>query len=313
MLGRLLATVAVAFALGACGSRTTLRPDDDDGTPDEDGQAGAGARTGGDGDSSGDGDGDGDGSGAGGAGRSGSGSGGYGAGNSAGNGSAGMSAGASPAGAGGSGAGGAGFGGAGSSGTGFGGASGFPFPAGQGGVSGFGMGEGGSSGMAGEILNPHGCDTPHPFVLSIDPNGTSGSVRGWLESTAGLVFEEQLPRFVRSFNPLTPVSDRAIALWWSIGSIGDNGQGSLYFYAGDFTSSPTEIAIAHGVSRVADVDVDALEFAFQTVEAKTGSILVFRNASTGETVGLRMDQIIAADPTGDALCAAVDASWLFLR
>ena len=108
------------------------------------------------------------------------------------------------------------------------------------------------------------------------------------------------------------VTDRSIALWWSIGSIGDNGQGSLYFYAGDFTSSTTEIAVAYGVSRLADIDLNALAFDTQTVEAQTGSILVFRNASTGETVGLRMDQIIAADPAGDALCAAVDASWLFL-
>jgi len=285
----------------------------DDGTTDESGQGGAAARTGGDGDSSGDGDGDGDGAGAGGAGRAGSGSGGYGGQNSAGNGSAGMTAGSPPAGSGGWGAAGAGTGGAGfgGAGAGAGGVSGFS--AGQAGVSGFeGSGQGGYSGMAGQILNPQGCDTPYPFVLSIDPVGTSGSVRGWLESTAGLVFEDQLPRFVRGFDPSTSVSERAIALWWSIASVGDNGQGSLYFYAGDFTSSPTQIAVAYGVSRLDEIDFDALDFNTQTVEAQTGSILVFRNASTGETVGLHMDQIIAADPDGDSLCAAVDASWLFL-
>lgn len=317
MLGRVLATVAVALALAACGSRTPLRLDDDE-SLDEFSQAGAAGQGSGAGGHSGDRGGAGVGSG----GRGGSGAGGHGAENSAGDGSAGMAAGSSAGGQGGTGTGGAGFsgggfggggfGGAGTGGAGFGGAGGFP--AGQGGVGGMaGSGEGGFSGMAGEILNPQGCATPHPFVLSIDPMGTSGNVRGWLESAAGMVFEEQLPRFVRAFGPDRPVSQQAIALWWSISSVGGGGQGDLYFYAGDFTNSTTEVAVAHGVSRFADIDVDALELTMEAVMAKTGSFVVYRNVLTGETLAMRVDEIFVTDVDGDALCAAVDASWRFLR
>jgi hypothetical protein len=169
--------------------------------------------------------------------------------------------------------------------------------------------------MAGEILNPQGCATPNPFVLSIDPVGTTGAVRGWLESAAGLVFEEQLPRFVRAFPPEGVVSERAIALWWSIGMVGENGRGSLYFYAGDFTNSSTEIAVARGASRLTNIDIEALDFRLETVDAQTGSILVFRNPTTGEMVALHMDRIIATDPAvaNQSLCASVDASWRFLQ
>lgn len=313
MLGRALATVALVFALGACGSRTPLRVDDDEAL-DEAGAAGTGA---GDGGRSGDRGGAGDGSG----GRGGSGAGGEAGANNAGDGSAGdgnagMSAGAASGGRGGFGAGGFGAGGSGGTGgfggAGAGGASGFT--GGFGGESGFGgAGEGGYSGMAGQILNPQDCATPHPFVLSIDPAGASGSVRGWLESTAGLVFEDQLPRFVRGYFPDPASYDRGIALWWSIGGVDGNGEGSLYFYGGDYTSSTSEVAVAIGANRFADIAADALDFARQNVEARTGSFIVYRNASTDETVALRIDQIFITDPAGDALCAAVDASWRFVR
>jgi hypothetical protein len=308
MLGRSLATLAMIFALGACGSRTPLRVDDDEAL-DEAGSAGVGSGAGGRGGRGGAaGDVSGGRSGAGG--RAGD--------NSAGDGSAGDgSAGSSSGGRGGFGAGGSGDGGASGGPSGSGGFGG----AGVGGASGFsggfggsgGAGEGGASGMAGEILNPRGCDTPEPFVLSIDPAGTSGSVRGWLESAAGLVFEDQLPRFVRSFYPEPEIYDRGLALWWSIAGVEGNGEGSLYFYAGDFTSSTSELAVPFGASRFADIDVDALDFAFQTVEARTGSFIVYRNAATGETIALRIDRIVISDPAGDSLCAAVDASWRFLR
>ena len=283
MLGRLLATVAVVFALGACGSRTSLRGYDD-GSLYQSSQAGTG-NTSGIGGTSGDGAGaDGAGSGA--------------AGMGAGDGSAGMSAGSSSAGNGGSGTAGAGG-----------------FPAGQGGASGMSIaGEGGVSGMAGEILNPHGCATPDPFVLSIDPVGTSGSVSGWLESAAGMVFEDQLPRFVRVFDLDTTVSDRSIALWWSIGSVGDDGEGDVFFYAGeDFTSVFTEVAIAQGANRFSDIDVDALAFSTQTIPAHTGSFVAFRNTLTGEVVALRVDEVVDAGATGDGFCASINARWLFLR
>ena len=301
MLGRLLATVVLVLALGACGSRTPLRITGD-GPFGDPAQAGAAGPSSGAGGSSGDG--------AGGAGgRGDSGAGGRGGDNSAGDGGAGMSAGSSSGGRGGTGSGGDGSGGMGT-----GGVAGFSI--GQSGVGGMigTAGVGGFAGMAGEILNPHGCDTPHPFVLSIDPAGSSGTVRGWLESAAGLVFEDQLPRFARSFGPGTPISDRSIALWWSIGLVeDDDGQGSLYFYAGDFTGTSTEVAVVHGASGLADVDVDALDFRLDVVEARTGSILAFRNPSTGQVVGLRVDQIIQADPAFEGICAAVGASWLFLR
>jgi hypothetical protein len=314
MLGRMLATAAAVLALGACGSRTPLRLDDDE-SLEEFAQAGAGGAASGEGGHSGDRGGAGSGSG----GRDGSGAGGHGGQNSAGDGGAGMAAGSPPGGQGGTGAGGAGtgagIGGAGFGAGGFGGAGFGGFPAGQGGLGGFpgGAGEGGVSGMAGEILNPHGCATPEPFVVSIDPMGTSGNVRGWLESAAGMVFEEQLPRFVRAFGPDRPVSAQAIALWWSIGSLSNDGQGQLYFYAGDFTNSTTEIAVAHGASRFTDIDIDALELTMETISAKTGSFVVFRNILTGEVLAMRLDEIFATDIGGDSLCAAVDASWRFLR
>jgi hypothetical protein len=303
MLGRSLAALAALLALGACGGRTTLRVFDD-GSPEDASQAGAAGPFAGMGGRSG------DGAGAGSSGNGGSGMGGRGGDSSAGNGSAGMSAGSSGAGVGGAGVGGAG--GAGGR-AGFGGAAGFP--AGQGGVGGMvGAGEGGGvAGMGGDILNPHGCATPHPFVLSIDPSGSSGSIRGWLESAAGLVFEDQLPRFVRSFNPETPVAGEVLALWWSIGSVGSNGQGALYFYAESYTNTFTEVAIANGASRFVDIDFAALDFGSETVDAQTGTILVFRNTLTGDALGLRVDQIFITDVDGDALCAAVDASWRFLR
>jgi hypothetical protein len=299
MLGRSLAAVGVVFALGACGGRTTLRVFND-GTPDDASQAGAAGPISGIGGSSG----DGGRAGTGNAGQGGSGAGGHGAENSAGDGSAGMSAGSS--GTGGAGSGGAGFGGAAgfAAGQGAGGVGGGPGPAGEG---------GGAAGMAGDILNPHGCATPNPFVLSIDPIGSSGTVRGWLESTAGLVFEDQLPRFVRAFDDEMPFSDRSIVLWWSIGSVGSDGQGQLYFYDGAaYTNSATEIAVAHGASRFVDIDIDALDFGLETIEARTGTFVVFRNTLTDETLGLRVDQIVITDAAGDSLCAAVDASWRFL-
>lgn len=129
------------------------------------------------------------------------------------------------------------------------------------------------------------------------------------------MFEEQLPRFVRAFPPEGVVSERAIALWWSIGMVGENGRGSLYFYAGDFTNSSTEIAVARGASRLTNIDIEALDFRLETVDAQTGSILVFRNPTTGEMVALHMDRIIATDPAvaNQSLCASVDASWRFLQ
>jgi hypothetical protein len=167
--------------------------------------------------------------------------------------------------------------------------------------------------MAGDILNPNGCLTPEPFVLTIDPSNSTGSVRGWLESAAGLVFEDQLPRFVRGFDLSVPIGAAAIALWWSIGMVDVGDGGSLYFYAGDFTGTDTEIAVASGARGLYDIDLDALDFSMQVFEAKTGTILVFRDASTRETVAVRMDRIYFAGATQDTPCSAVDASWRFLE
>jgi len=299
MLGRSLATVGLVFALSACGGRTGLRLPDY-GSPEDSSQAGAAGPFAGMGGSS---SGDGGSAGAGHAGQGDSGAGGHAADNSAGDGSAGMTGGSSGSGATGTG-GTAGFS-AGQGASGASGVSGRPEPAGEGG--------GGVAGMAGDILNPQDCATPNPFVLSIDPMGTSGSVRGWLESTAGLVFEDQLPRFVRAFDEDMLVSDRSIVLWWSIASVDSDGQDQLYFYGSDYTISATEIAVARGATRFADIDIDALDFGLQTVEAQTGSLIVFRNTVTGEALALRVDQIFVTDAAGDVLCAAVDASWRFLR
>lgn len=198
-----------------------------------------------------------------------------------------------------------------------GGSGGIDDGAGTGGSGGIddGAGTGGSAGadnMAGPILNPFGCDTPHPFVLSIDPAGTSGQVRGWLETSAGLVFEDQLPRL--AYHYFVMFSEDAIGVCWSIGHVEGNGQGYLHFCGGDaFPGTTVEVAVANGVSRFADIDIDALNFGPDVVEARTGSMIVYRNTSTGAVVALHVDQLVVTDAIGGDFCAAVDASWRFLR
>lgn len=199
---------------------------------------------------------------------------------------------------------------------------------GAGGVGGSMIGTGGSAGeppgfpgggsRGSQILNPFNCDTQLPFVLSIEPDRERGHVSGWLESAPRVIFVDRRPRFARQSGPpaagASDTPEGAIALWWSIAGLRPNGDGTLYFYAGDFTGSPTELAVAEDASEFEDVDLDALTFSMQTTEEiGRGAILVFRNAETLEAVALRVDSVLAADGGDgmDGLCAALEASWSF--
>jgi len=177
-------------------------------------------------------------------------------------------------------------------------------------------GRAGSGGGASQVLNPFDCDTPLPFVLSIDPSGDSGHVSGWLESTASVVFVNQLPRFAPN-GPSLDTPAGSIALWWSIAGFDEStGEGELYLYGGGFTSSVTELVVLDGAASFADVDRDALQFSMETTRAVgAGTIVVFRKTDTLETMALRVDGVLAADGELDSglsgTCVAVEASWTF--
>jgi len=155
------------------------------------------------------------------------------------------------------------------------------------------------------VLNPMGCSSK-PFVLTIQPSGDRGSVSGWLESTPTLSFEDLLPRF----DP-TPV-ETDLALWWSIGTIGEDGtQPHVYFYG---QNSVTRVAVAEGARDFSQIDRSDLVFGdWETRPVFPGEIVVFENVKSGLMLALRLDAVYDSSPNGDdsGLCAGIDASWTF--
>jgi hypothetical protein len=158
--------------------------------------------------------------------------------------------------------------------------------------------------VGGMILNPNGCHSERPFVLSIAPSGDRGTVSGWLESTPQLAFENELPRF----DP-TPGGD--LAVWWSIGSV-DQGMGaSLYFYG---ENDATRVAVAVGARDFDEIDSSRLTFDdWVTPAVMPGTIVVFENTETGERVAMRADKVLDTDPNVSlsGTCAALEASYSF--
>jgi hypothetical protein len=168
-------------------------------------------------------------------------------------------------------------------------------------------GTGGTPSVGRGILNPNGCHSERPFVLSIAPSGDTGTVSGWLESTPMLVFEDQLPRFDRTPDP------GDLDLWWSIAGLDQDMGPSLYFYG---ENDATRVAVAVGARDFDDIDSSALMFDDWVTPAITlGTIVVFENVNTGERVAMRADKVLDTDPAVDATsggtCAALEASWSF--
>lgn len=159
--------------------------------------------------------------------------------------------------------------------------------------------------IGGMILNPRGCRSDRPFVLSIAPSGDRGTVSGWLESTPMLVFEDQLPRF----DPTPGPGD--LDVWWSIAGLDPDTGASLYFYG---ENDATRVAVAVGARDFDQIDGSSLTFDDWVTPAVTpGTIVVFENTETGERVAMRADKVLDTDPdmTLSGTCAALEASYSF--
>jgi hypothetical protein len=173
----------------------------------------------------------------------------------------------------------------------------------------------GTAGMPGEfdpsnVLNPQRCASEHPFVLSIDPGGNSGEVQGWLESAPAVVFDRfSLPRFGLQTTP-DEEADGELTLWWSIAELGANGDGALWFYAGN---GATEVAHVAASRPAAIGDASTLHYASWSVgPVKVGEIAVFHHLPTDRYLAVRVVDLYGTDDRDRReICAAIDARWLF--
>lgn len=171
------------------------------------------------------------------------------------------------------------------------------------------------AGMEGEnpaavgVLNPQRCATDEPFVLSIDPGGASGEVRGWLESAPNVIFDKNdLPSFGASFDL---GSNQNLTMWWSIAAL--DVEPSLWLYA---TNPSTEIAHVP-VRNVAEIgDARALTFVGMSPDLDSvgpvalGELVVFHHGPTDRFIALQaFDMYGTEDSDRRELCAAIDARW----
>jgi len=168
-----------------------------------------------------------------------------------------------------------------------------------------------SGGSALGILNPQGCATMFPFVLTIDPSGDTGSVNGWLESAPSVAFEQGLPRFAVGF-----IDTGDISTFWSIAYRDSSGGSAMYFYGGLEPGSPIEIAVAEGAKDFSEIDRNSLKFTQGATRSMTvGEIAVIYNPDNGVSIAIRVDAFYDTDTSVDSNgfnnCTAIDASWSF--
>jgi hypothetical protein len=164
---------------------------------------------------------------------------------------------------------------------------------------------------ANDVLNPQRCATDHPFVLSIDPGGDSGEVRGWLESAPQVVFDRSnLPRFSSGGPAPSEDPDAELSLWWSISELSEDRPGSLWFYA---ASASTEVAHVSVRSFAAIGDATHLPFVSWSVgPVAVGEVAVFHHIPSDRFVAMRaLDLYGTEDSDRRELCAAIDARWAF--
>jgi hypothetical protein len=167
------------------------------------------------------------------------------------------------------------------------------------------------------VLNPQRCATDEPFVLSIDPGGTSGTVSGWLESAPTVIFDTAgLPRFGNGFN--SQGSD-ALMLWWSIASLGppgvdDPSEDSLYVYT---LNEQTEL-VALTAQSAAEIG-DAKQLTYTSFEnglipvgpIKIMEITVLHHIPTDRYLAMQVLDVFGADdPLRRSECAAIEARWM---
>jgi hypothetical protein len=159
-----------------------------------------------------------------------------------------------------------------------------------------------------QILNPQECETDRPFVLGINPDGSSGFVEGWLESTPVVAFEGELPHF----DPME--KEGILCLWWSINTVGPNAESKVYFYG---TNDATSVAVAEDVEHLQEItDASSLVYDdWSTHSITIGTIVVFHHEPTDRYLALRLDDVYsgeAGDPEArEGMCAAINASWAF--
>jgi hypothetical protein len=164
-----------------------------------------------------------------------------------------------------------------------------------------------NGGLGGTQLNPQPGCAARPFVISINPDGHSGSVTGWHETSPAIAFDGEYPRFM-------PKADDGMAFWWSVGDT-PGGASGAYFYAGTLAqaqgSTPVSVAVAAGAKTFADIDVASLTFGPKVVPAVApGTILVFEAATTPHLLAVRFDALYVLDPDIEQ-CVAIDVSWTF--
>ena len=159
------------------------------------------------------------------------------------------------------------------------------------------------------VLNPQRCATDEPFVLSIDPGGSSGEVHGWLESAPTVVFDENdLPRFGSNFDG---DQESELTLWWSIAALDEDP--SLWLYA---THAATELAHV-ALQNPAEIgDATALTFTggpeglVSVGPVRVGELTVFHHIPTDRYLALQaIDMYGTEDSDRRAECAAIDARW----
>ena len=159
------------------------------------------------------------------------------------------------------------------------------------------------------VLNPQRCATDEPFVLSIDPGGSSGEVHGWLESAPTVVFDENdLPRFGSNFDG---DQESELALWWSIAALDEDP--SLWLYA---THAATELAHV-ALQNPAEIgDATTLTFTggpeglVSVGPVRVGELTVFHHIPTDRYLALQaIDMYGTEDSDRRAECAAIDARW----
>jgi hypothetical protein len=165
----------------------------------------------------------------------------------------------------------------------------------------------------GNVVNPRGCPTQQPIVLSLDPGGVSGHVRGWLESAPYVVFDDGgLPRFEFAGGP-SDDPNAELSVWWSIASLpGDGAPGQVYLYA---TNAATEVAHVAQSDISAIGDATALQYVKGHVgPVEVGHIAVFHHIPTKRYLAVRALDLRAGsgnDPDIGNQCAALDARWMF--
>jgi hypothetical protein len=166
---------------------------------------------------------------------------------------------------------------------------------------------------ASHILNPQECATEEPFVLSIDPGGASGEVRGWLESAPTVVFDEVgLPRFGSQFDATDP---DALMLWWSISTLGDGETPpSLWLYT---LNAETELAQLTVTSPAQIGDAKALPFVgWNGGLASVGPVqleelAVLHHIPTDRFLALQVLDLFGTDASEqNGFCAAIEARWM---